>query len=152
MIPSEAIGGILRTSDWYGRRAHINRLTYLSLKTIQLILTTTIPILSLIDSGRYSRVVIALIGASVAIIEGFLQLQQTQANWLRYRATRESLKREALLHSASAGPYADVSNADSLFIERADAIISGELSKWISAQGTSTKPRDDSSQAGGEQP
>jgi hypothetical protein len=51
-----------------------------------------------------------------------------------YRATREALKREDFLYSAKAGPYSDARDADTLFVERSDSIMSGESLKWIAAQ------------------
>jgi hypothetical protein len=76
----------------------------------------------------------AVLGALVGVIEGLIQLGQFQQNWLLYRATRESLKREEFLHEAKAGPYSAANDPDTLYFERCDAIISGENTRWLDSQ------------------
>lgn len=125
---------VSQQSTWYGERSRSNRSRYTALKTIQIVIAAAIPVVSVGAAGEVQRWTNAILGAFIGIIEGLIQLGQYQQNWLLYRATREALKREELLHSAKAGPYAGVPDADTLYFQRCDAIISGENSKWLSSQ------------------
>jgi hypothetical protein len=125
---------IAKQSTWYGDKSQKNRTTYVRLKSTQLILAAAIPVVSVAAASNPQRWTSAGLGALIGIVEGFLQLGQYQQNWLLYRATREALKREEFLYSAGAGPYAGADNKDGLYIERCDAIMSGENSKWLATQ------------------
>jgi hypothetical protein len=125
---------LAQQSAWYGERARQSRSYYVKLKGAQIICAAAIPVISVSGAANSQRWATAVLGALVGIIEGLIQLGQYQQNWLLYRATREALKREEFLHSAKAGPYAGVQDPDVLFVERSDAIISGENSRWLSSQ------------------
>ena len=121
-------------SVWYGERARQNRSYYVTLKGAQIVFAAAIPVVSVAGAANAQRWATAILGALVGIIEGLIQLGQYQQNWLLYRATREALKREEFLHSAKAGPYSNVQDPDTLYIERSDTIMSGENAKWLSSQ------------------
>ena len=125
---------ITNQSKWYGDKSQKNRTIYVRLKSAQLILAAAIPVVSVAAASNPQRWTSAGLGALIGIVEGFLQLGQYQQNWLLYRATREALKREEFLYSAGAGPYAGAASKDALYIERCDAIMSGENSKWLATQ------------------
>ncbi len=133
-----ASGSILdklrQQSAWYGVGAQRNQSRYVALKTTQIILAAAIPVVAVAAAGPTLKWTTAILGALIGIIEAVIQLGQYQQNWLLYRATREALKREDFLHEAKAGPYATAADADTLYVERADAIISGENTKWITSQ------------------
>jgi len=48
------------------------------------------------------------------------------------RAISEALRSEEMLHVGGAGPYADVTQPDALFVVRYK--MSGESPKWLTAQ------------------
>ena len=121
-------------STWYGAKAQRNRSIYTLLKSIQILFSAAIPVVSLATASKCSKWGIAILGASIGVIEGFLQLGQFQQNSLLYRATREALRREEFLHSGKAGPYSGAADAGVLYVERCDAIISGENTKWLASQ------------------
>jgi hypothetical protein len=125
---------ITHLSAWYGEKAHRNRTYYQTLKATQIVFAASIPVVAVSGAGDIQRWTTAVLGSLVGIIEGFIQLGQYQQNWLLYRATREALKREDFLYSAKAGPYSEARDADTLFVERSDSIMSGESLKWIAAQ------------------
>jgi len=130
---------LAQQSEWYGQRAHRNRARFVLLKGMQIVFAAAIPVVSVATLGDRQRWVTATLGALVGIFEGFIQLGQYQQNWLIFRATREALKREEFLFSAKAGPYSGVPDADVLYANRCDAIISGENSKWLSTQESGVK-------------
>jgi hypothetical protein len=116
---------------WYSARSRMSRAIYIRLKTFQLLLAAAIPVISVASASNWQRWMTAGLGALIGVVEGIVQLGQYQQNWLLYRATSEALKREEFLHSAGVGPYADVTNPDALYIERCDAVMSGENAKWL---------------------
>jgi Protein of unknown function (DUF4231) len=119
---------------WYSSKSRTNRAIYKRLKTLQLVLAAAIPVISVAAASDWQRWMSAGLGALIGILEGIAQLGQYQQNWLIYRATSEALKREEFLHSAGAGPYTGIANPDGVFIERCDAIMSGENAKWLTNQ------------------
>jgi hypothetical protein len=125
---------------WYGKKAGNNRATFFAFKIVQIIMAAAIPVVSLSSQTLVLKWTTALLGAFIGVIEAVLQLGQYQQNWLLYRASREALRREDFLHSANAGPYAGQADPDGLYVERADAILSGENSKWVAAQQQQPKP------------
>jgi Protein of unknown function (DUF4231) len=129
-----ALDRIRQQSIWYGEKARRNRSTYVALKIVQIVMAASIPVVSVAVAGDVQRWTNAILGALIGIIEAVLQLGQYQQNWLNYRATREALRREDFLHSAGAGPYTGQTNPDGTYVERADAIMSGESAKWIASQ------------------
>jgi hypothetical protein len=125
---------ITQQSKWYGDKSQKNRTVYVRLKGMQIVLAAAIPVVSVAAASDPQRWTSAGLGALIGIVEGFLQLGQYQQNWLLYRATREALKREEFLYGAAAGPYAVAASRDDLYIERCDAIMSGENAKWLATQ------------------
>ena len=134
MSDSTPFEKISEQGKWYSERARRNRSRYTALKTTQIVLAAAIPVVSVAAMADVQRWISAILGALIGIIEGVIQLGQYQQNWLLYRATREALKREEFLYSAKAGPYAGIPDVDKLYVERSDAIISGENVKWLSSQ------------------
>jgi hypothetical protein len=129
-----AFDRITQQSKWNGDKSQKNRTVYVRLKGMQIVLAAAIPVVSVAAASDPQRWTSAGMGALIGIVEGFLQLGQYQQNWLLYRATREALKREEFLYGAVAGPYAGAASRDDLYIERCDAIMSGENAKWLATQ------------------
>jgi hypothetical protein len=128
-------------SQWYGKESRVNKRIFLSIRAFEVVVASLIPIISLAGTWSAQRYVSAALGASIAILEGLLQLGQYQQNWHRYRTAREALKREQFLYEMSAGPYATSNDKLRLFVERADSVIGGEASKWITWAEKSEAPQ-----------
>jgi len=143
MSPATPFEMVSKQSTWYGDSARTNQSRFMALKTSQIVIAAAIPVVSVAAVGETQKWTNAVLGALIGIIEGILQLRRYQQNWLLYRATREALKREELLHTAKAGPYAGVADPDTLYFQRVDAITSGENTKWLSSQEQSGSKKDD---------
>jgi hypothetical protein len=78
--------------------------------------------------------ILAALGSAVVVLEGVLQLNQYQQNWISYRATCEALRHEKYLFLAGAGPYAVTANGRALLAERIEGLISQEHAKWVSTR------------------
>ena len=101
------------------------------MKTLQLLAAATIPVVATI--GTHAAVPGAL-GAAVVVVEGLLQMNQYQQNWITYRATCEALRHEKYLFLAHAGPYAGTADGRALLADRIEGLISQEHAKWVSAR------------------
>ena len=119
--------------DWYGKKSGDNQRRYKQIKVAQLILAGSIPVFALVD-GLWGRWVTAILGASVALLEGLQQLGQYNSLWVTYRATAEQLKHEKYLFLAHSGPYRKLGQEDalSLLAERVEEQVSTEHAKWVS--------------------
>jgi hypothetical protein len=122
---------VLEQSEWYARKARSNSRIFFWIRGYQVVVASLIPLVSLFGEWSAQRYVSAALGASIAIVEGLQQLGQFQQNWHRYRAAREALQREQFLFEMSAGPYGTTSDKLRLFVERADSVMGGEASKWL---------------------
>ena len=116
---------------WYDSRSISNQRTFKAVKTLQLLAAATIPVVATI--GTHAAVPAAL-GAAVVVVEGLLQMNQYQQNWITYRATCEALRHEKYLFLAHAGPYAGTADGRALLADRIEGLISQEHAKWVSAR------------------
>ena len=119
--------------SWYDRKSGDNQRWYKSIKTTQLVLAGAIPVVSFLEIS-WVRLATAVLGGTVAILEGVQQLGQFHNNWTSYRTTAEQLKHEKYLFLASSGPYRNLEPADALKLlaERVEEQISTEHAKWVS--------------------
>lgn len=124
---------------WYDRKSGENQWRFKLLKGLQLTTAAAIPVVA---ATANEAGVVAGLGAAVVVVEGFLQLNQYQQNWISYRSTAEALKHEKYLFLAGAGPYAGGDDAKRLLADRIEGLISQEHAKWVSA-------REEAAHAGG---
>jgi Protein of unknown function (DUF4231) len=119
--------------DWYDKKSGDNQRRYKQIKIAQLILAGSIPVFALVVD-LWGRWVTAILGASVAILEGLQQLGQYNNLWASYRATAEQLKHEKYLFLAKSGPYNGLNEEDALRLlaERVEERVSTEHAKWVS--------------------
>ena len=116
---------------WYDRKSAQGQRRFKVVKGIQLLAAAGVPVAAATSAEAW---LLAALGASVVLLEGFLQLNQYQQNWITYRSTAEALKHEKYLFLAEAGPYDRAANPRSLLAERIEGLISQEHAKWVSAR------------------
>jgi hypothetical protein len=134
---------------WYDEKSGKYQKAFKRIKLTEIVAAALIPFLSALhfsDAGVHfpfispaalSTVVgitTALLGVTITILEGVLQLQRYQQNWVTYRATCEALIHEKYTYIARAGVYASAENPHALLTERAETIGSQENTKWTSLQ------------------
>lgn len=119
--------------NWYDRKSGSNQKRYKSIKAVQLILAGSIPVVSLVGTS-WTIWITAILGASVALLEGLQQLGKYDQLWIDYRSTAEQLKHEKYLFLAGSGPYRDleIKEALRLLAERVEERVSTEHAKWVS--------------------
>jgi hypothetical protein len=119
--------------EWYDHKSAVNQKRYKQIQAAQIILATSIPVFSLIGD-YWGRLIMATLGASVAILAGFQQLGNYNDLWTTYRATAEQLRHEKFLFLAQSGPYRTVQGKEALRLlaERVEERVSTEHAKWVS--------------------
>jgi len=121
--------------DWYGRKSTANQNAFKRIKTIEIISAASIPFLGAFVKDYPPTVwLTGILGVLITVLEGMLHLHQYEQNWISFRATCESLKREKYLYLAKAQPYAGADDARALLAERVESLVSQEHTVWMSTQ------------------
>lgn len=116
---------------WYSRKSSFCQKRYKALKVTTLLFSVTIPFLTgIIETLGWMIYVIGGMGVAIAAIEGIQSLYKYKDNWLQYRMTSETLKREKLLYQTLAGDYAAAQDPFKLFVLHAEQIMAGEQEQW----------------------
>jgi hypothetical protein len=145
--------------EWYDKHGIMNRLMFLTQKTIVIVAAALIPFLSGLKlPGEWLGIgvtqwITGSLGVLIAILESLQQLHQYHANWIGYRSTCEALRHEKFLFLAKAGPYAAATDPRALLAESVESLVSQENAKWTATQVSSepAKKSDGPSGSGGEQ-
>lgn len=143
--PAVAYRRLADQIDFFDKRSKQNQTRYKRLKFV-----TVLCAASVTASGAFSLPpwFISLLGLSIVVIEGVIQLNTMLQNWLSYRNTCEMLKHEKYLALSGAGPYEKAADSMKLLSERTEEILGTERTSWIAAQ-EDTKNRLSNGQAGG---
>lgn len=125
---------LLDQYEFYEGRSSSNKKTYYRLRTIELVAAALIPLLSgltLSDTNYKFWLVMAVaaLGTMITIIAGVLSLKRYQENWIEYRKTAESLKREQIIFATQSPPY-DADNREKLLVQNVELILSKENANW----------------------
>lgn len=121
---------------WYDRKSLDAQQTYKRIKVAEIVSAALIPFLAALQGpyAPYSGWVAGALGIVVTVLEGLLQLNQYQHNWISYRSICEGLKHEKYLYLAQAGPYGAAANPRALLAERIESQVSQENAKWAAVQ------------------
>lgn len=116
--------------NWYDKKSMWHQKMYKRFQGAVIVLSTITPVLIAIwkEETRWPAVIIA---ALVAIGTTSLKTFKYQENWINYRTTCETLRKEIHFYKAAVGDYKDREDPESLFVERAEALISRENTMWL---------------------
>jgi hypothetical protein len=118
---------------WYDGKSIVNQRSFKRIKIVEICSAALIPLLAALNPP-YALWVTGGLGAAITVLEGMLQLNQYQQNWIAYRSTCESLKHEKFVYLGKASPYASAKDAHALLAERIESLVSQEHAKWASTQ------------------
>jgi len=118
---------------WYDMKAISNQKIYKTLQWIVIILATVTPVLVVIGEN-WERWVAVVISALVAIGTSALKTFKYQENWINYRTTCETLRKEIHYYNGRISEYEASNDPMALFIERVEALISRENTLWLAVQ------------------
>jgi hypothetical protein len=121
--------------EWYGNAAKKNQSYYIKFQWGLIILSALTPVLITIDLYISIYPILRWIPITtsvfVAIFAAALKTFKFQENWINYRTTCESLKKEKHYYDANLGEYAKLKTKKRTFVERVENLISREHSLWI---------------------
>ena len=116
--------------DWYDRKSAINKAWFKWLSIVEIVSASAIPVLAPYAGESLAiKVATGILGALIAVIASIKSLMQLQKNWIDYRTTSESLKKEKFLFLTASEPYAH-ERAFSVLVQRVEALISKENTDW----------------------
>jgi len=126
---------------WYSKKSAYNRRMYRIFQIVIIIVSAVIPLINLTASAangaqRGALITTAILGSIITVVTAFMQMEKYFENWILYRTTLESLKREKLFFQNNVGEYSKLTQVDKnqLLVERIEALLSSEHSKFFALQ------------------
>lgn len=118
---------------WYDTRSRQNQWGYRATQIYSVAASVSIPVLLNIDD--FNLLIISIIAASVAGVQSLSSLVKFQENWLNYRTTAETVRKEIHFLHAGVDEYGTVEDKRALFVKRVESLISRENTMWLIAAG-----------------
>lgn len=115
--------------EWYDKRAVLCKRMHMYLHYF--VAVASIVMVVVLNDLNVSRLMLSVLAGLIAIAATIERIGQFGDRWHMYRATYEALNAEASLYANRAGPYAN-GNEDRLIVERVEAILSNEGTRWSS--------------------
>ena len=119
---------------WYSGKASTNKLRYYIFQTSIIVFsgiaTLTVALGINFPDIEWIRLLAITMTASVTVLASLQKVFRFQENWIEYRNTAESLKKERYLYCAGLEEYAKVESANTLFVARVESLISRQNMAW----------------------
>jgi hypothetical protein len=117
--------------NWYSQKSARNKRANTVSKSVEIVCAAIIPLLAGFSKEGNAAIAIGIgcLGATVATAAGISALLKFQEQWLKYRTTAESLKKEKYLFQTRVEPY-DVDNPLPVLVQRVETLISQENTNW----------------------
>jgi hypothetical protein len=126
---------------WYDKRSARNKRIYYWVQSVVIGLAAITPAFAgtgLAKTGEHVWAIWLTMVCSILVAIGtaLLKTFKFQENWLNYRTTAETLKKEMVSFDTETGDYLglDVVDRRALFVERVEAVISRESTLWLTTQ------------------
>jgi hypothetical protein len=123
---------------WYGERASRFKVRAQALGIIVVAAGAATTFLQVFHDTRWVPVLTALLGALVALAEGWRQIARYDENWAAYRVASERMKRERRLYVNGAGDYRGLTDEEEAFlrfVEAVEAIVAEEQRIYWKSRG-----------------
>ncbi len=115
--------------EWYDRKSASNKKWFMIFQIATLAASASVPVFAIFESGLWSRLTVAVLGAAAAVTTGIVSLYKFREHWVDYRTTAESLKHEKYKYLTGADPYVG-DGAFSILVERIESMVSKENTAW----------------------
>lgn len=124
--------------NWYDKKSIWNQKMYRRFQWAVIVLSAITPVLVAIvairpEAKETSWFAVA-ISALVAIGTTGLKTFKYQENWISYRTTCETMRKEIHFYKAGVSDYKNTEDPEALFVERVEALISRENTMWFITQ------------------
>ena len=118
--------------EWYDKKSRKAQNHYKCCQLIEIFCAAIIPGVSgYITQIWWLSILVAFLGAAIAIIESIVRLYNFHENWIEYRTTCELLRNEKNLYLMSCGPYGSIPESkEDLFVRKVEMLVSAENLKW----------------------
>lgn len=117
--------------EWYDTKSGTNKKWNTIFKFVEICCAAVIPWLAgyAKDGHEWVSIVIGALGVAVAICAGISAVLKFQEQWIKYRTTAESLKKEKYLFQTKVEPY-NVDDPLSVLVQRVETLVSQENTNW----------------------
>jgi hypothetical protein len=120
---------------WYDKESLFNKSIHTRLQWSIIVLSSLTPVFIIIDyalnDNLYFTLISVISAIAVAIIASAMRTFKYYDNWISYRTTCETLKKEIYLYEAGIDEYAGSEDKESLFVKRVESLISRENTLWV---------------------
>lgn len=121
--------------NWYDMKSKFNQRMYKRLVLLEIIFSVSVPFFVSYanDENPAIKIIIGIIGVSIALIAGVMNLYKFHENWISYRTTSETLKHEKYLFLTKSGIYKEKESGETPYnnlVQRIESIISKENTNW----------------------
>lgn len=118
--------------DYFDRKSVKYKKIYFTLKTTQILISASIPVLtSFVIKHNWVLILISIAGALVTAIDSIISLNKFNDKRIQYRASSELLKQEQYLYETKSEIYSnDPENSFNLLVSKIESILSNEVSEW----------------------
>lgn len=117
--------------EWYDQKSGKNKAWNTACRIMEIVCAAIIPLLAGYAKGGSAcvSVAIGILGVMVATCAGISALLKFQEQWIKYRTTAESLKKEKYLFETRVEPY-DVDEPLRVLVQRVETLVSQENTNW----------------------
>lgn len=124
---------------WYDKKAVRNQNAYKIFQWGVIFLSALTPVLVAIGSTLFERYVAVIVSFLVAAGTTILKTFKYQENWINYRTTCETLRKEIHLFNAKINEYEKSDDPRKVFVKRVESLISRENTMWLTEQRQETE-------------
>ena len=110
-----------------------NKKLYMIISTSKLFISLSIAILSpILGESSPASIVVAILAAIIAFLDGVIYLKKCNENWINYRMTNEQLKKEECFFVTKSEKYFDLDEKDrfNMFVQSIESIIQNTNQNW----------------------
>jgi hypothetical protein len=121
---------------WYDSKSKTNRIWYNILQgglTGLAAITPVMIALEFLGSLQCLKWFTLATAVAVALLSTILKTFKFEENWINYRTTCETLKKEIHFYNAGVDDYERAGDKEALFVKRVEALISRENTLWLIA-------------------
>lgn len=131
---------------WYDEQAAWNKRMYQRLQWGLIVFAAVTPVLievglDLVETKVFGRAA-TITALVVAVLSSALKAFKYQENWINYRTTCETLRKEKHFYTAGIGAYSKVDDREAVFVDQVEAMISRENTLWLREVKTEVEPEE----------
>ena len=119
--------------EWYDKKSLHNQRWHKILRVFEIVGAALIPFATavLAPEPLSTRIAIGGLGVVVTVVAATLDLFRFQVQWIEYRTTCETLKKEKFLFLTASEPYLRRSGDNlQLLVQRVETLIANENTNW----------------------